>query len=251
MDALTVDPRKLVIAISTHLRPVPLRMTAHLWAGTCPDYRHMYVIVNHPNGAWGFDSGVRPERCTVLQTPRVPEHPGCMAKTWNLAMQWAFGDPEVEWLLCSMDDVAVREGWLPRVNDHAYDVYLAPCGDLVFLFNRRVFRRVGWFDERFPVIGFQEWDWEARVLRAMGRDRVMLEDGHGWNINPIGLHNDWMHTGDLCPTFRDTSYQDRNERWLLTKWAMRDPRQFVDMMASGVVGPSSLPEIDWYPWFKR
>lgn len=243
----TVDPAKLVIAISTHNRPVPLRVTKRLWAESCPDYRAMLVIGNHPHDMHGEP----PARGFVIPTGRVPQHPGCMAKTWNLAMQWAFADPEVEWLLCSMDDVGVKPGWLDLVNQHAFDFYLAPCGDLVFLFNRRVFRRVGWFDERFPVIGFQEWDWEARVLYAMGRDRCMFEDGHGWNINAIGLHNYWLHTGDLCPTGRDTSYQERNKAWLLEKWHRRDVREFVHMMANG--GPTApLPnEIDWYPWFKR
>ena len=245
---LHIDPARLVIAISTHLRPVPLRVTAKFWAETTPGYRQMYVLVNHPEGAVGFEP---PERCTILQDSRVPEHPGCMAKTWNTAMLWAFRDPQVDWLLCSMDDVGVKAGWLDLVNQHAYDFYLAPCGDLVFLLHRRVLRRVGWFDERFQVIGFQEWDWEARILQTFGRDRVMMEDGHGWNINAIGLHNYWFHTGDLCPTGRDTSFQYRNKRWLLDKWAFRSTGQFVDMMESGQARPCETPEVDWYPWFKR
>jgi hypothetical protein len=243
-----VDPSKLVIAVSTHLRPVPLRVTVKLWRESCPDYRRMYVVVNHPDGAAGFEP---PERCRIIHTGRVPQHPGCMSRTWNLAMQWAFQDPEVEWLLCSMDDVGVRQGWLDLVNRHAFQFYLAPCGDLVFLLHREVFRRVGWFDERFVVMGFQEWDWEARVLRALGVERVMMEDGHGWNHNAIGLHNYWFHTGDFAPTHRDTSCQMLNEYWLHRKWGLHATRHFVDMMASGVVRECPTPEIDWYPWFSR
>lgn len=248
VSTLTVDPKKLVIVISTHNRPVPLRVTMKLWAESCPDYRAMLVIGNHPHDMYVEP----PARGFVIPTGRVPQHPGCMAKTWNLAMQWAFGDPEVEWLLCSMDDVGVRDGWLDLVNQHAYDFYLAPCGDLVFLFNRRVFRRVGWFDERFVVMGFQEWDWEARVLRAMGLDRCMFEDGHGWNHNAIGLHNYWYHTGDFCPTHRDTSHQQLNENWLVGKWGVRDPQHFVELMANGkICAHPGLLEVDWYPWFQR
>jgi len=123
---LHIDPSKLVIAVSTHLRPVPLRVTVKLWRESCPDYRQMYVVVSHPEGAVRFEP---PERCQVIHTGRVPQHPGCMSKTWNLAMQWAFQDPDVEWLLCSMDDVGVRSGWLDLVNRHAFQLYLAPCGE--------------------------------------------------------------------------------------------------------------------------
>lgn len=245
---LTVDPAKLAICVSTHLRPGPLRVTVKQWVATCPDYRQMYVFVHHPQGTEGFEP---PERCEIIPTGRLPEHPGCMAKTWNLAFQWAFSDPEVEWCLCSMDDVAVRAGWLDLVNQHAFDFYLAPCGDLVFLVSRRVLRRVGWFDERFPVIGFQEWDYEARVLKTLGAERVMMEDSHGWNINAIGLHNFWFHTGFLCPTHRDTSHQHLAQAYLFDKWGVREPTAFATMMQERAVPEPKWPEIDWYPWFGR
>lgn len=251
MSTLHVDPARTVIAISTHYRPVQLRVAAKLWRETCPDYRRMYVFVNHPKGAEGFDPEFRPPRCIVLSTSRVPEHPGCMSKTWNLAMQWAFGDPNVEWLLCSMDDVGIRAGWLDLINLHPeFQFFLAPCGDTVFLMHRQVLRKVGWFDERFAVMGFQEWDYEARVLRELGRDQVMMEDGHGWNINAIGLHNYWFHTGDFCQTHRDTRYQHLNERYLTMKWAVRDVQHFVEVMNSGKKPPMTCPEWNWYPWFR-
>jgi len=244
-----IDPSRMAIAISTHLREVPLRITVENWVKTCPDYRQMYVFVHHPDGVAKFEP---PPRCTVLPTSRIPEHVGCMAKTWNLAFMWAFRDPAVEWILCSMDDIAVKPGWLELVNRHAFDIYLAPCGDTIFLMHRRILRQVGWFDERFPVMGFHEWDWEARIVKTFPRYRIMMEDGHGWNINPIGLHNFWIHMGEFCPITRDVSFQKHNEDWLLKKWALRSTREFVDMMANG--GPVSLPneaEINWYPWFVK
>jgi hypothetical protein len=115
-----------------------------------------------------------------------------------------------------------------------------------------VLRNVGWFDERFIVMGFHEWDWEARVLHALGQSRVMMEDGHGWNINAIGLHHYWFHAGDIVPIEkRDTRCQMLNEYWLHQKWKLRTTREFIEMMENGTVRACPTPEIDWYPWFHR
>jgi hypothetical protein len=245
-----IDFSRTSIAISTHNRPAYLIECAKAWAETAPDYRAMFAVVNHPDGATGF-SPPDPMRCRIIHTGRVPEHAGCMAKTWNLAMQWAFRDPQVDWCLCSMDDAEIRPGWANVVAAHDFDLYFAPAGDLVFLLHRRVLREVGWFDEHFPVVGFQEWDWQARAIRALGLPRVSLDDAHGWRHNPIGLSAFWIHRGEgAAPTTRQERYNAHAQAWLELKWGcpMQD---MVHLLSSGNIPAPRMPEIEWYPWFQR
>ena len=89
------------------------------------------------------------------------------------------------------------------------DLYLAPGGDTVFLFNRRVFREVGWFDERFRGIGFHEWDWETRAILGVGQDRVVIEDKHGWYFNAVGLDEQWLRADrNAPPTYGQAAWPD-------------------------------------------
>ena len=243
---MSIDFSKVAVAISTHNRPPQLIECVRQWVETLPDYRAMHVIVNHPDGARGF---VPPPRCQIIQSGRVPEHVGCMAKTWNLAMQWGFRDPEVEWLLCSMDDVVITPGWPMLLTFYDADLYMAPAGDIVFLMNRRALRLAGWFDERFPVIGFQEWDWTARAIRRLGLNRVSLDDAHGWHHNTIGLAAHWVHVGSNH-TLRDMRFQGVSERWLEQKWGM-PMLNVIGMISSGDIPEPTVPEIDFYPWFDR
>lgn len=242
-----VDFARLAIVISTHNRPAGLVDCADRWVKTTPDYRAMHVLVHHPDGANGFEP---PPRALIHHTGRVPEHAGCMSKTWNLGMQWAFRDSEVEWCLCSMDDGEAHPGWADLVARHDYDLYQAPAGDIVFLFNRRVLREVGWFDERFPLVAYQEWDWQARAIRTLGLNRVSLDDAHGWHHNPIGLSALWRHRGDgNMPTTCRREFDLVAAEWLQRKWKVQ-PHEVIGMLSSGRIG-ESLPELEWYPWFPR
>jgi hypothetical protein len=245
-----VDYSKMVIAIATHNRPVYAQTLADSWAATAPAYREMRVIVNHPLGAEGFTP---PPRCSILRTGRPPEHPGCMARTWNLAMLWAFRDPEVEWLLCSMDDTEVLPGWPAILEKRKADLYLAPASDLCFLMSREVFRRVGWNDERFPVMAYDAWDWQARVVREMGPERVVSEDAHGWHISPIGLSAFWKHIGNgAAPTSRPRDFEIVNRTFLEEKWGAPPVQSGTAFWFHAMTGSGPLiPEIDWYPWCDR
>ncbi len=245
---MTIDYGKLVITIATHNRPAYLQVCANAWASTAPTYRQMRVIVNHPDGDAGFKP---PERCHVLHTGRPPEHVGCIARTWNLAMLWAFRDPEVEWLLCSFDDVSVAPGWAAVLERRDADLYLAPASDICFLMNREVLRRAGWNDERFPVMAYDAWDWQARAVRALGAERVVIEDDHGWGVNPIGLRQFWGHIGGGgAPTSRKLGYEAVNQAWLAEKWGTGAVG--AGFWHDAMTGPGPrVPEINWYPWFDR
>jgi hypothetical protein len=214
---------------------------------TIPTYRHLYLLAGHPETGRGVEL---PERSQVISMGRTPESAGHMSRTWNTAMLWAFRDPEVEWLLCSMDDVEVQVGWVELISQHDADLYVAPAGDLAFLFNRKVLREVGWFDERFVVNGFQEWDWQARAIRGLSKDRVSISDAHGWSHHPIGLDRHWQHMDRGTPTTQNMQAQGFNRTWLETKWGCGFA-SVIGMLASGEIPEPKVNEMEWYPWFAR
>jgi len=246
---MVVNFERMDIVIVTHNRSAMLQELALAWAATAPTYHAMRIITYNPAGVAAF----KPlPRCEVARLWWPPEHVGCMAKMWNLAMIWAFRDPEVEWLLCSMDDTEVSAGWPELLASRDADLYLAPASDLCFLLNRRALRLAGWFDERFPVIGYQDWDWEARAVRALGACRVVVEDQHGWVVNPIGLSAFWRHAGGgATPTTRDMRHQHQARAWLEEKWG-NDASHGADFWNRAMAGPGpKVPEVEWYPWFDR
>ena len=249
-----IDWARVAVAVVTCCRPELCRATVAAAHDTLPDYRALYVIGNHPNdlldvaGPMVMTEEPR-RRWQFIATGRPPEHHGCLAGSWNLAMLWAFRDPEVEWLWCLQDDMEILFGWPELVKKRDADLYLAPAGDMAFLFNRRVLREVGWFDERFRVIGYHEWDWEARALLALGEDRVVIEDRHGWQHNAIGLWDLWRPARPAGLALKNELHLDQNRRWLVRKWGINHP---LDLWGLAMAGRRPQhAEVEWYPWFDR
>lgn len=240
-----IDYARLAIAVVTWKRPNDLNRALHAWTATLPTYRAGYIIANHPESV-NADTYI-PPRYLIVPSGRPPEHAGNLSQSWNLAMLWAFRDPDVEWLMCSQDDVDIRPGWVEAIqNNPERDLYLAPAGDRVFLFNRTVLKAVGWFDERYTTIGYHEWDWQARVIRACSSDRISIEDAHGWSVNAFGLSQFWRTKEDPENGYKCERHIGRNYSWMHEKWGVS---------LNGVI-PHSIPEprigeIEWYPWFQR
>lgn len=255
-----IDFERMDIAVVTCGRPMWLVATVQAWAETTPTYHRIHAICNSEDGAAAADRLRGYDDLCVHRTGRPPEHAGNLAQSWNLAMLWAFRDSEVEWLLCSQDDVFVAPGWPAALERYDADLYVAPVGDVVFLMNRRVLRKVGWFDERFTTIGWHEWDWQYRALRDLGRDRVSIQDGHGWEYHPVGLGDFWQQPRTECRQDRERfpgPLMRKNERhlklndgWLREKWGM-DHGGLLYALRTGDLRPQLVPEVDWYPWFDR
>lgn len=240
---MPVDFGKLAIAIVTWNRPKGLLHTLERWTRTLPTYREGFIIANHPD-----DTFVVPARFRVVRTGRPPEHAGNLTQSWNLAMLWAFRDPGVEWLLCSQDDVDIYDGWVDAIRDNPErDLYVALAGDQTFLFNRRIFREIGWFDERYVTIGYQEWDWQARACRTIPHDRLSIEDAHGWSLNAFGLSRYWQRPPHLPENgYKDEQHIGRNYSWMMEKWGVSLNAVLPDRVPEPRYG-----EIEWYPWHRR
>jgi hypothetical protein len=167
-------------------------------------------------------------------------------------MQWAFRDPDVDWLWCMHDDVWIAPGWPSIIASYPADVYAAPFGDMCFLLSRQAFQAVGWFDERFPGIGYQDNDWQLRAAWKLGTTRVVLENkftiGAALNwvmVNPIGLDRYWVATESFHHNRAGTA---AGLEWFRAKW---EGRWLETLSLPEQIPPPVISEIDWYPWFLR
>lgn len=234
------------LLVVTHNRPALLRDTLECWRETGGRFRRTVIVQNHGEG---LHDVTLVGDTVIVQTGQHPWNPGCLPRSWNLGWQWALNDPDVCWVMCSQDDVSVHGDWLGKVASRDADFYNAPGGDVVMLVSRHAVRTVGWFDERFTVTGYHEWDWIARAVLALGEDRIVSEDRHGWTYNPIGLSLCWDHHGDVDRKSREAFYA-ANDRWMRQKWGF-GASDLSGCIANHKVPTPQLSEIDWYPWYQR
>jgi len=238
------DLARAALLVVTHNRPELLRHTLGCWRGTGGRFRRTVIVQNHGKG---LDDVEIAGDTIIVQSGQHLGNPGNMSRSWNLGWQWAFNDLDVQWIMCSQDDVDVKGDWLGKVASRDADFYNAPGGDVVMLLSRRAARAVGWFDERFVVTGYHEWDWIARAVRALGTDRMVCEDRHGWAFNVVGLSECWDHHGEVDRQSRSAYYR-LNDQWILRKWGTT-AGGLAGLIASGFVPEPLEPEIDWYPWY--
>lgn len=250
-----VNFEKLAIAIVTHNRPAIAQQTIDGALRSVPNYRACYLIGNHPLDESTIGQtflAANDLRRRFISTGRIPEHTGRLAESWNLAMQWAFRDPEVEWLWCMHDDITIQPGWSEKVIARPAELYSAPFGDMCFLFSRHAFEEVGWFDERYTGIGYQDNDWITLATWKLGKDNVVSENecnipkiGLTWIIhNPIGLKDYWQGREAMVDR-KAVGFLWYERRW---RNAWLDRR--MDWIKAIKLGPAE-PDFEWYPWFDR
>lgn len=246
---MKINPGNFVIYIVTYNRPEALNNSIRGYLASLPFIPKMFVISNH--SVCKIDADLKKYVQVIYNNMRPDESWGYLTRSWNQCFQYGFR--EYEWVLCSQDDVIVKSGWLELVNSSDYDFYLAPLGDTRFLLNRKAFRNVGWFDERFVGIGWHEHDYIFRVLSLIPESSSII-DNHRHQIikhNDVGLSDFWIQP-DLDITMK---MQERGGREVQQdghvfrikhfkeKWGVLPCQKFLGFPVS------KLPEeIDWYPY---
>lgn len=211
------DPARLGVFMVTYRRPKICAKTLRDVLATTP--AAVLIQTNHDDFPIYRHIDFDVHRPAVLRGPRPNESPGHLAADWNRAARivfdrepvdlqsgWAAGTggnrgwtwpvPCPDWLWCLHDDMVIEPGWIDVVADAARDGvrwFHAPGGDMSFLLHRSIWETVGPWDERFPGTGWKEWDYYIRVLQAIPRDQVVMEDTHGdgFAINHLGLSRFW------------------------------------------------------------
>ena len=88
------------------------------------------------------------------------------------------------------------------------------------MLNKSIIKKIGWFDERFPGIGYEDHDYEIRM--ALAGKQVE-------HYNIVGIKNervlpkDWSY-GDQHDVIL-TKYSGPNEKHYFSKWEFSDTEQ--------------------------
>jgi hypothetical protein len=245
---------KLAIAIVTHNRPEIVKETINKVLCSIPYFKTCYLIGNHPDDRANAGSeflSIGDPRRQFISTGRILEHQGRLAESWNTAIQWAFRDPEIEWLWCMHDDVNIFPGWFDLITQRQAELYVAPFGDMCFLFSRHAFEKVGWFDERYTEIGYQDNDWFTRATWKLGEAKIVMENTFNFpgmaylewiSVNSIGLLNYWQ------PRQRFTDRKGAGYGWYRSRWIDTFTDKGLDWAKASTQGPT-VSDINWYPWF--
>jgi hypothetical protein len=254
-------PDNVSLWIVSYRRIELLKETIRQWQASYP-FTDGHIIANDPTvdyseiaarygGVFQIHYNLRPARMA-----------GSIAQCWNAAMLHTFDTRD--WCLMSQDDVTVKPGWDKLITDD-YFTYIAPIGDVIQLQSLWGFNSVGWFDERFRVIGGPEADYVLRIMR-MYPDFASIHDHHPWALyhHDIGLQSYWEGTYKQPGTEHEDTWKmhrlDLADKECFGRWIEKWGMGVNELMAHCVQHGdwSSFPErspgwdeIDWYPHFTR
>jgi hypothetical protein len=212
---------------------------------------------------------------TVINTLNCGESNSWCARSWNTIFMKAFdyntaGGTPPDGIVCIQDDTDIGTDysvWLLE-NIKKYDFIWGPAGDQWFYISWDLFKKVGWWDERYIGCYCGDADWMKRVWHAAqetqeGVRRVSIIDTHNWGFG----YNDCGLQQHVITTYESKTFSGNyvNQHWDFEKRAPATVRhsqalyrkkwgQDLDNNQPLVFNPvtkSLIGEIDWYPWFSR
>lgn len=247
-----ITPDNSILWIVNYRRWDECASTVEQWFESFP-FKKCIIIANHSGQSLDrFSSKVRPY-ITIWDNVFRPDFMmGSLAQCWNTCYLNTF--LEYDWAVCSQDDMDIRVGWDSLINNNlTYNTFFAPIGDMVHFQSRRGFSEVGWWDERFRLVGYSEHDYMLRNIQDQPKN-VSICDNHKWELhyNDIGLSDyltesprtsEIMVTRKECNTLQETREGTFNMLWGADRDHVFETRQF-DIK-------KKVPDIDWYPSFTR
>jgi len=218
------------------------------------------IISNHPDVRIDTENQ-RENLHVIINSTRANNSWGNLAKDWNFGIIDGFRNwqnPEfVDWVLLAQNDVQWKEGWISKLEESSHlDFISQPRGDQVLAITIKAIREIGFFDERFSTLHYQEADYFIRSIIHLG-DRSSINDDHkfGSSWNPVGSfiilptysgieESENMHTMRFHPEFGGL---------LMKKWSFDEyhqSHQFEKIGKQRLHYFKNLPhEYNWYPFF--
>jgi hypothetical protein len=101
-----------------------------------------------------------------------------LSRVWN----WAIAQSETEWTMVCNEDLKFKSGWLSllmvEMKNNQNAMWFGPSR--CFVFNKSLIESVGWFDERFTGITYEDLDYIRRMNHAgvksvYGRNSVLWD----------------------------------------------------------------------------
>ncbi|WP_432519352.1 glycosyltransferase family 2 protein [Kineococcus sp. SYSU DK006] len=252
----------IAVYVVTYKRPEVLeRAVASLWRGAHePERVRLTIINNHTE----FELPTSSHDVRVLHNVVRPDRAwGNLARDWNAGLLDAFGTSagsDVTWCVLAQNDVEWLPDWQRRLDalPDGLDFFSQPRGDQSMGFRISAVRDVGFFDERFSTIAFQEQDYFTRAAALLG-DRASINDDHMgsagcWNPRQPIINEPSFHGYSAeDPLLHTTAFERELSNLLTHKWQVSDfhdifdRQKMVDRLRAGTI---VLPdELDWYPYF--
>ena len=188
---MRLNPENIALWVVNYRRTEELMITVAGWLNSFP-FECVHIIDNH--GGRRVEDFPEPIRDKIIIHPngiRPQWMTGAISECYNAAYINSFG--EKDWVLCSHDDVIVKPGWADIINATSYNVYFAPMGDLVHLTHIDAFKRIGFWNELFRLVGGPEQEAMARCMKFMP-EQSSIHDDHFWYLfhNDVGLSDYWV-----------------------------------------------------------
>jgi hypothetical protein len=222
-----------------------------LWATVSdPSGIEVVVLANHPEVAVD-EENKRPNLRVVINATRPTNAWGYLSRDWNACILDAFrtwrNERGTSWCVLAQNDLT----WVPKWDDWLkanarFDMVSQPAGDQAVALNIEAVKKVGFFDERFSVLHWHEFDYFTRCIKNLGA-RASINDGgchHECssynevgcvitNKNGSGISTDEFHTGKMWLNLKNL---------LTSKWGVHPNH-------SGTQQLRDAKEINWYPFF--
>ena len=124
-----------------------------------------------------------------------------------------------------------------------------------FMLNKSLIKKVGWFDERFPGIGYEDHDYEIRMTIAGKQVEHYIVEGIK---NERVVPKDWSY--DKNHEVILTKYSSPNEKHYFSKWEFSETEKIgftyariikgFAKLKDGMETPNFYPEIELNEWLK-
>lgn len=236
------------IFILTYKAPEELNANLSSLFKTNGDYE-VHIINNHSE-VFEVNEEFRSRVIVHHQTTRANWGTGHPARDWNQALILGFKDlmnPECEQVILCQDDVVWYDNWIDTLEKihHKYTFYTCGWGDCLMSFKPNAVRRIGLFDERFSVVGYQDGDYFLRAFLYNKENSSINDSWHKRVLNPtVPIAERYTN----IPMSRTSAYQKTLGGTVWNhKWGTQDPKW------NGVVN-ATQPLCDsymMYPYFEK
>ncbi len=233
-----------------------------LWASASAEaFDKVTVLANHPSVEIDAENQ-RPNLSVVVNEARMPHAWGNLSKDWNYGLLDGFrmwNNPDgVDWVVLAQNDVTWKPGWTERLAGMK-DLLLItqPRGDQAIALQIEAVRRIGFFDERFPILAYQEVDYFMRAALQLGEQASINDDHAGelsaWNPRECFMINYTFSGANENENLHTSRYVDEMGGFFMRKWGLRrgsEIHRLADLMKRRSEFLARLPEeICWYPFF--
>lgn len=227
------------------------------------------VFSNHPEVR--IDEHLRPMvNRVIINTLNSSESNSWCARSWNTMYMKTFEDDEQGVFI--QDDTNISPNfirWLVE-QKRKYDFIWGPAGDQFHYITKDVFRKTGWWDERYIGCYAGDAEYLKRVYMNNDQSKMSVLDTHNWgfSLNNEGIDRNVITTFESKTV--DRNYE--NQHWEFERICgaggqttetnpviLHAQQHFrnkwgIDLdNGRPVIGDLNRksPEIDWYPWFTK